>query len=153
MTTVITKADWLSDGGIDEIPERDIPVDKSFPNSVFVSNIPIVDEKKLPKLEKVINNLFGVPGPFQLYMPINPAIGTTEGFAILTYEEVEAVDKAITSLNGMKLDAKHTFKAALQSVGLLIRHFSMTRCLGDVYRWVTSSHTTLFFPSRRPRRD
>jgi translation initiation factor 3 subunit B len=103
-------ADWLSDGGIDEIPERDIPVDKSFSNSVFVSNIPIVDEKKLPKLEKVINNLFGVPGPFQLYMPINPEIGTTEGFAILTYEEAEAVDKAITSLNGMKLDAKHTFK-------------------------------------------
>ena len=28
----------------------------------------------------------------------------------MTYEEAEAVDKAITSLNGMKLDAKHTFK-------------------------------------------
>ena len=50
MTTVITKADWLSDGGIDEIPERDIPVDKSFPNSVFVSNIPIVDEKKSDRI-------------------------------------------------------------------------------------------------------
>ena len=40
----------MSDGGIDEIPERDIPVDKSFPNSVFVSNIPIVDEKKSDRI-------------------------------------------------------------------------------------------------------
>jgi translation initiation factor 3 subunit B len=102
--------DWLSDGGIEEIPERDLAVDTSFPCSVFVLNIPRVDDKKFPKLEKVLNTLFGQSGAFTMYMPINPEIGTTEGFAIMTYEDVEAAENAIKACDGMKLDAKHVFK-------------------------------------------
>jgi translation initiation factor 3 subunit B len=103
-------ADWLSDAPIEEIPEREIPVDKSFPTSVFVLNIPKVAESKLPKLEKVLTSVFGSAGTYELYMPINEEIGTTEGFAILTYEEADAADQAVKAYDGFKLDAKHVFK-------------------------------------------
>jgi translation initiation factor 3 subunit B len=102
--------DWISDGE-DEINIKDMEVmDKSFPETIFVSNLPKVPEAKLVKLTSVLDKIFQKSGDHTTYMPLNPATGTTDGYVIVTFTTAQEADNAVASLNGLALDKTHTFK-------------------------------------------
>lgn len=101
--------EWLSDGEEDIEGEMD-EMDKSFPETIFVCNVPKVPEAKVPKLTTVLEKIFAKSGPCKLHMPLNPQTATTEGFVIVTYNSAQEADAAVKSLNGLALDKTHTFK-------------------------------------------
>jgi translation initiation factor 3 subunit B len=101
-------ADYLSDGE-GEI-EEPMEMDKSFPESVFICNVPKVGKEKLEKLKSVIKKIIDKCGEHTLHMPVNEEANATYGFVIATFDSKSVADDAAKKLDGMSLDKIHTFK-------------------------------------------
>jgi len=100
--------DWLSDGedDVDKVEE----MDKSFPETIIVGNVPKVPGAKLPKLTSVLDKIFDKSGAHKTFMPLNETTGMTDGFVLVTFSSVAEADAAVKQLNGLALDKTHTFK-------------------------------------------
>jgi len=104
--------EFLSDGEGDDLDELEPPVnlDRSFPSTVVICNVPKVGQAKYQKLMGVLGKLIDKYGPNEKDMPLNDETEQTEGFVIVTFEDVEAANNAVAQLDGMNLDKAHTFK-------------------------------------------
>mmetsp|Transcript_36181 Transcript_36181/g.84827 ORF Transcript_36181/g.84827 Transcript_36181/m.84827 type:complete len:709 (-) Transcript_36181:75-2201(-) len=105
-------ADFLSEGEGDDLDdlEAPVPMNTSFPNAVFVCNVPSVSREKYDKLMGVLKKLVDKYGPNERYMPLNEETQMTDGFVIVTYEKPECADEAVKTMNGFQLDKNHVFK-------------------------------------------
>ncbi|KAK7206506.1 eukaryotic translation initiation factor 3 subunit B [Myxozyma melibiosi] len=77
---------------------------------VVVDGAPIVSEKKVDALSKVLKKLFSEAGRIRddtFYMPLNEE-GKSKGYVFIGFETPEQADRAIRGLNNKRLDAKHT---------------------------------------------
>lgn len=75
-------------------------------NCVIVDGAPIAPESKGPILKKVLTKLFSSCGKIEeLYLPIEN--GKTLGYLVIRYSNFNEASKAISSLNGKKLDVCH----------------------------------------------
>lgn len=83
---------------------------QDFSTLIFVDNLPVIDEAKLPKLLGMINKIYGQIGSFSAepLMPFGPD-GKSRGFALIDFETKEQAAKAVAQTNGWRLDAKHIF--------------------------------------------
>ncbi|ODV83162.1 hypothetical protein CANARDRAFT_30255 [[Candida] arabinofermentans NRRL YB-2248] len=79
----------------------------NFDNYVVCDGAPIAPESKAPMLKKVLGKLFNQAGKvIDMYMPIED--GKSKGYLIIEFENPLQANKAVKSLNGKKLDVKHT---------------------------------------------
>lgn len=112
--------DWLSAGDIEDDDEPYVPVDKSFPTTIMVVNVPKVNEEKSEKLKKIVGSLLtkllketsAKDAEYDLYMPINEELSPpmSEGYCILTFQRKEDAAIAKERLHNQVLDKGHTFK-------------------------------------------
>lgn len=132
--------------------EEPLQLDESFPTSILVANVPQVNAEKHAKLSAVLKKLFSKIGDddnakqvtVQVYMPINPASGSTDGAAVITYEHPDHVDMAVAKMDGLSLDANHTFK--------VIRLDAMTDIMNRPDEFDAAAHKVAGF-SRSEERD
>lgn len=103
---------YVSEGEGEDIDALEEPVrmNESFPSTVFICNVPKVGATKYDKLMNVLKKLIDKYGENEKYMPMNEAADMTEGMVIVTFQNEEAADKAVATLDGMILDKAHTFK-------------------------------------------
>jgi len=101
-------ADYLSDGEGDI--EEPADMDKSFPESVFICNVPKVGKEKIEKLKSVIKKIIDKCGNNDIHMPLNEETNQTYGFVIATFDNKQVADEAAKKLDNMSLDRTHTFK-------------------------------------------
>lgn len=103
--------DFVSDdeGDLDAL-EPPVELDESFPNTVFICNVPKVTQEKHQRLSLILGKHTNNCGPNTLYMPINPETGCTDGFAIVTYEDAQAVANCMRNVNNIPFDKKHVLK-------------------------------------------
>jgi len=101
--------DFVSEGEGD-VGEENEEMDRSFPDTVFICNVPKVGKEKLGKLESVLGRIIGKQGPHKMIMPLNPNTDMTDGFLIVTFENKQDAEKCAKELNGYPLDKTHTFK-------------------------------------------
>ncbi|KAK9487078.1 hypothetical protein V1527DRAFT_404953 [Lipomyces starkeyi] len=91
---------------------------------VVVDGAPIVTEKKIDALTKVLKKLFSEAGRVRedgFYMPMSPD-GKSKGYLFIGFETVEQADNAVRGLNNKRLDNKHT---------LLVNKFTDIEKYGD----------------------
>ncbi|KAK9248414.1 hypothetical protein V1506DRAFT_528868 [Lipomyces tetrasporus] len=91
---------------------------------VVVDGAPIVTEKKVDALTKVLKKLFSEAGRVRedgFYMPIGPD-GKSKGYVFIGFETPEQADNAVRGLNNKRLDNKHT---------LLVNKFTDIEKYGD----------------------
>jgi translation initiation factor 3 subunit B len=100
--------DYLSDGEDEDEPIEEL--DRSFPESVFICNVPKVGKEKEGKLAGVLSKVIDKFGKNDKFMPMNESTNQTEGFLIVTFENKQDADKCARDLNGYALDKTHTFK-------------------------------------------
>jgi len=100
--------EYISEGEGEAGEDEDM--DRSFPHSVFICNIPKVAPEKVTKLSTVLGKIIDKCGSHKLHMPVNPKTNMTDGFLIATFEKAETANDAVTRLDGMNLDKTHTFK-------------------------------------------
>lgn len=134
--------EYISEGeGNDDA--QDEQLDCSFPETVFICNLPKVAEAKQEKLLTVLGKIVGKIGVNTRHMPINSGTGMTDGFMIAVFENKEDADKCVRDLNGYALDKTHTFKVVKM----------------DVFDSITSRQedfkpkNTIARPSRQDHRD
>jgi len=101
--------DFLSDGEGNSLAEED-EMDRSFPDTIFVCNVPKVGPEKKAKLETVLGKLIDKHGSNEKHMPLNSETNMTDGFVIVQFENKEDAHKAAEQMDGMKLDKTHTLK-------------------------------------------
>lgn len=83
-----------------------VKVPSLIDNCVICDGAPIAPESKGPILKKVLTKLFSQCGTIEdLYLPIED--GKTLGYLVIRYSNPNEALKAISSLNGKKLDVKH----------------------------------------------
>lgn len=103
--------DFVSDGeGDDDKLEAPVQLNKSFPSTIVIMNVPKVGKEKFPKLMAVLTKLIDKYGPNEKSMPVNEDTGVTDGMVIVTFKEEAAATNAVDTLDGMNLDKAHTFK-------------------------------------------
>ncbi|KAK9320328.1 hypothetical protein V1517DRAFT_329741 [Lipomyces orientalis] len=91
---------------------------------VVVDGAPIVTEKKVDALTKVLKKLFSEAGRVRddgFYMPMGPD-GKSKGYVFIGFETPEQADNAVRGLNNKRLDNKHT---------LLVNKFTDIEKFGD----------------------
>jgi len=102
--------DYISEGE-GEYNEEEEEMDRSFPDAVFICNVPKVGPEKLDKLSKVLTKIISKSGPVaSLVMPMNTETNTTYGYIIVKFENKADADKCARDLNGYALDKSNTFK-------------------------------------------
>jgi len=102
--------DFISDGE-DDLNAEEEEMDRSFPDTVFVCNLPKVGAEKFAKLEKVLKERFlSKYSCTSSYMPVNPDTNSTDGYLIARFSSKEDADRAVENLNGVALDKTHTLK-------------------------------------------
>ncbi|KAK9378692.1 uncharacterized protein V2V93DRAFT_375595 [Kockiozyma suomiensis] len=77
---------------------------------IVVDGAPIVSDKKVDALSKVLKKLFSEAGRIRednFHMPLT-AEGKTKGYVFIGFETPEQAERAIRGLNNKRLDAKHT---------------------------------------------
>jgi len=101
--------DFVSDTdfNIDPIPKK--PVGSLFPGLVVIGNLPLVKKDKKDKLMAVLAKAtdFNDQVP-KKNLPIDPNTGQSYGYCIVEYENETLADQAVSSVNGLPLDTKHT---------------------------------------------
>merc|ERR1719379_1303101 len=90
--------------------EAPIDMDRTFPNTIFISGLPKVGKEKFDKLNGVVGKSVEKFGKCERHMPMNEETGQTEGCVIVSYDNAECANKAQEALDGLALDKKHTFK-------------------------------------------
>lgn len=82
------------------------PSSNMIERCVLVDGAPIAPESKAPVLKKVLTKLFSQSGKVEdMYLPLED--GKTKGYLIIRFSNnIEAL-KAVSQLNGKKLDVKH----------------------------------------------
>lgn len=104
-------ADYLSEGEEDTTKlEPPIEFDSKFPETLFLTGIPKVNQAKYDKLMGVLSKVIDKSGPNEKHMPINPDTGLTDGFCLATFESKQAAVTAAEQLDGFRLDKQNTFK-------------------------------------------
>lgn len=102
--------DYISDGE-DDLDNEGEPMDKTFPDTVFLCNLPKVGQEKMAKLEKVLRDRYlSKYSVSNMYMPMNSETNVSEGYVIATFPTKEDADEAVKNLNGVALDKSHSFK-------------------------------------------
>lgn len=101
------------DGEPFESLEAPIQLDESFPSSVVITGIPRVPKEKFDKLMGVLSKLIDKNGKCQKEMPMAASGTETQGLLLVTFETPEAATNARSTLHGMSLDKKHTFKVVM----------------------------------------
>jgi translation initiation factor 3 subunit B len=101
--------EFISDGEGDDIGE-DEEMDKSFPDAIFICNVPKVGPDRVEKLKNVLGKFCDRYGKNEKHMPLNSETNQSFGFLIVKYESKEEADVAVKQLNGVPLDKNHTFK-------------------------------------------
>lgn len=104
--------DFLSDNEGEELDSLEAPeqLNKSFPSTIVIMNVPKVGEEKRTKLMNVLTKLIDKYGENTKSMPVNPDTGVTDGMMIVTFKEESAAKSAVETLDGMNLDKNHAFK-------------------------------------------
>ncbi|KAH3688594.1 hypothetical protein WICPIJ_000438 [Wickerhamomyces pijperi] len=89
--------------------EYAVPEDETFSQYLILDGAPIAPESKVPILTKVLTKFLSSAGGkvVDFYLPLSDD-KKTQGFAFVQFSSVAEVEKAIRSLNGKKLDVKHT---------------------------------------------
>jgi translation initiation factor 3 subunit B len=102
-----------------EFYEEEEPIElvDSFDCVVVLDNLPKVDEKKLSKLEQVVNKILATKTSAQvaeqgMYMPRDEN-GKTIGAAFVRFVSVQDAATAKSDLDGFKMDKKHKWCANL----------------------------------------
>jgi|Transcript_104720 translation initiation factor 3 subunit B len=102
--------EFISDGEDDQLNEEE-DMDRSFPDTVFVCNLPKVAPEKFGKLEKVLKERFlSKHNCTDSYMPMNSETNLTDGYLIARFPSKQDADSAVENLNGVALDKSHTLK-------------------------------------------
>jgi len=104
--------EFMSDGDGEPLDSLEAPIEmnRTFPNTILITNLPKVGKEKLAKLTTVAGKLIDKSGPNEKTMPFNEETGQTEGLMIVTFENTADATKACETLDGMSLDRAHTFK-------------------------------------------
>jgi len=106
--------EYVSDGEGQDFDEIEEPVrlDKTFPDTVFVCNLPKVNAEKKVKLLSVLDKIISADkyGANTKSLPINEDTNMSEGYLIVQFENAEKADNAAKILDGFSLDKNHTFK-------------------------------------------
>ncbi|KAJ1979074.1 Translation initiation factor 3 subunit b [Dimargaris xerosporica] len=91
---------------------------ESFDNVIVIDNLPVVDDKKAEKLERLIRKLLKDVGAVKedgLFMPTQPNAESgetmTQGFAFVEFDTTEQAARALESLQDKKLDKNHILMA------------------------------------------
>ncbi|KAK9460698.1 uncharacterized protein V1516DRAFT_677403 [Lipomyces oligophaga] len=102
----------------------DMAEDRILDSIVVVDGCPIVNDKKVDALTKVLKKLFSEAGRIQedgFYMPMG-SDGKSKGYVFISFDTPEQAERAIRGLNNRRLDNKHT---------LLVNHFSDIERYGE----------------------
>lgn len=76
---------------------------------IVVDGLPQVGPDRLPKLQTVINKIFGKFGSIvNTFYPLKPASEETAGYVFLEYSNGENALEAVKVTNNGKLDKHHT---------------------------------------------
>jgi translation initiation factor 3 subunit B len=105
---VMEVAEYLSDNEEDVIEEKEPEIDIAS-SIVVVDGLPVVPEKKIPKLSKFLFKIysqFGEYGEEDFTMPVQD--GKTLGFAFIAYADKDAAKRAIRETDQFEMDKKHT---------------------------------------------
>lgn len=107
--------DFVSSGDGEPFDSLEPPLqlDTSFASSVVITGIPKVPKEKYDKLLGVLSKLIDKHGKCDKIMPFGPSGAETQGLLLATFASAEAAVNARTTLNGMSLDKKHTFKVIM----------------------------------------
>jgi len=135
-------ADFISEGE-GEAPEELDEMDKSFPESLFICNLPKVGAEKMAKLSSVLDKIIDKCGENKKYMPLNPQTNMTDGFLIATFNDKKTAEEAMQKLDGMNLDKSHAFKV------VKLDNFDSITARQEEFR----PKTTIARPSRGDHRD
>lgn len=80
--------------------------DRLVDRCVLCDGAPVAPESKAPVLKKVLTKLFSQCGTVEdLYLPLED--GKTKGYLIIRFSNPIEASKAVSQLNGKKLDVKH----------------------------------------------
>lgn len=85
-------------------------------NVIVVDGLPQVGPDRLPKLQTVINKIFGKFGTItNSFYPTKPNSEDTAGYIFLEYATTASAQEAVKVTNNSKLDKNYT---------MLVNHFS-----------------------------
>lgn len=90
--------------------QYEVNPDVGIENFVVIDGAPVIPEKKLEALTRVLKKLFGSVGKIVengFHMPVDDS-GNTKGYAFIEYESPEQAAEAVQAYNHKKLDQKHT---------------------------------------------
>lgn len=129
-------ADFLSETENDNIDDLEPQLDlkETFPCSVLVGGIPVVTKAKYDKLKELITKQLkkasGDGNDITIDMPVDPTDpeGKTYGCLIATFESEKIAQTVVDTVDGLKLDQKHSYKV------LSLNKFDEIRNRPDVFR-------------------